>query len=100
MSDVSKIAKNLRAFQIAVHSHDRENPTHTSWGIGLSGFDIDRLGLDVGEEILSGIRLEQIDVPSGVFRVLCDGDHDEHADETESVRAVSGDLAGARLAGR
>ena len=39
MADTSKIAKNLRAFQIAINSHDRENPDHNAYGIGLANFD-------------------------------------------------------------
>lgn len=69
----SRITKNLERFAQAVASHDG------------------RLGLDVGEEILPGIRVEQIDVVSGNFRVLCDGDHDgENAAEAEArtTRAV------------
>lgn len=77
MSDNSKIAKNLQAFQIAVNSHDRENPTHTAHGIGLANFDLERLGFDEGEEILPGITIHGDDGGSGNFRVLCDGEHDD-----------------------
>ena len=49
MSDPAKVGKNLRAFQIALNAHDRENPTHTAWGIGLAHFDMERL-LDREEE--------------------------------------------------
>ena len=81
MADTGKVAKNLRAFQIALNAHDRENPTHNAWGIGLAHFDMERLGFDEGEEILPGN-----------FRVLCDGDHDENlereAEEAEVVEAV------------
>lgn len=79
MSDHSKIAKNLQAFQMAVNAHDRENPTHNAYGIGLSAFDMDRLGLDEGEAILPGITIHCDAGTSGNFRVLCDGDHDEEA---------------------
>ena len=41
---IEKVAANLRAFQIALNSHDRENPTHTAYGIGLAHFDMERLG--------------------------------------------------------
>ena len=44
MADTGKIAKNLERFAQAVAIHDRENPTHTAWGIGLSHFDLERLG--------------------------------------------------------
>jgi len=83
MSDTSKIAKNLQAFQIALGAHDRENPSHTAYGIGLAHFDMERLGLDEGEEILPGITIHADQGVSGNFRVLCDGEHDE--DELEDV---------------
>ncbi|MCP9488277.1 MAG: hypothetical protein MSC31_00185 [Solirubrobacteraceae bacterium MAG38_C4-C5] len=92
MSDTSKIAKNLRVFQIAVNAHDRENPTHNAWGIGLAPFDLERLGFDEGEEILPGIVIQADGGVTGNFRVLCDGDHDEElseeAREAEVVEAV------------
>lgn len=89
---MSKIAKNLQAFQIAINSHDRENPTHNSYGIGLSAFDIERLGLDEGEEILPGIKVECDGKTSGNFRILCDGDHNDAPAEntaTTVTKAVS-----------
>ena len=91
MADTSKIAKNLRAFQIAVNAHDRENPTHNAWGIGLAPFDMERLGFDEGEEILPGITIHGDGGVTGNFRVLCDGDHDEElqAEEAEVVEAVA-----------
>jgi hypothetical protein len=91
MADTSKVAKNLRAFQIAVNAHDRENPTHTAWGIGLAHFDMERLGFDEGEEILPGIVIQGDNGVTGNFRVLCDGDHDAELEEQESdvVEAVS-----------
>lgn len=91
MSDTSKIAKNLERFAQAVAAHDRENPTHTAYGIGLSHFDLERLGLEEGEQILPGIRVEVDGGVSGNFRVLCDAEHDEGAREMEEevVHAVS-----------
>jgi len=93
MSDTSKIAKNLKAFQIAINAHDRENPTHNAHGIGLAHFDLDRLGFDEGEEILPGITIHADSGVTGNFRVLCDGDHEENlereAQETEMVEAVA-----------
>ncbi len=83
MSDHSKIAKNLEAFQMAINAHDRENPTHNAYGIGLAAFDMDRLGLDEGETILPGITIHCDGGTSGNFRVLCDGDHDEQLEEAE-----------------
>jgi hypothetical protein len=92
MTDTSKIAKNLQAFQIAVNAHDRENPDHTAWGIGLAHFDMERLGFDEGETILPGITIHVDGGTSGNFRVLCDGEHDEdlaeEAEEAEVVEAV------------
>jgi hypothetical protein len=91
MADSGKIAKNLERFAQAVAAHDRENPTHTAYGIGLAHFDLERLGLEEGEEILPGIRIEVDGGVSGNFRVLCDGDHDEEleVEETEVVEAVA-----------
>ncbi len=97
-ADTSKIAKNLQAFQIAINAHDRENPTHNAYGIGLSPFDLERLGFDEGEEVLPGITIHADSGVTGNFRVLCDGQHDEQADEveeTEVVEAVSTQRVGA-----
>ena len=81
MADTSKIAKTLRAFQIALNAHDRENPDHTAYGIGLAHFDMERLGFDEGEEVLPGITIHADGGVSGNFRVLCDGQHDEDLEE-------------------
>lgn len=91
MSDTSKIAKNLQAFQIAINAHDRENPTHNAHGIGLAHFDLDRLGFDEGEEILPGITIHADSGVTGNFRVLCDGDHEEELSEAEeqAVEAIA-----------
>lgn len=90
-SPTEKIAANLRAFQIALNSHDRENPTHTAHGIGLSHFDMERLGFDEGEEVLPGITIHGDDGETGNFRVLCDGDHleEKEAEEAEMLDAVA-----------
>ena len=86
-----KIAANLRAFQIALNSHDRENPTHTAHGIGLAHFDMERLGFEEGEEVLPGITIHADGGVTGNFRVLCDGDHleEREAEEAEVVDAVA-----------
>jgi hypothetical protein len=92
MADSSKIAKNLQAFAIAVNSHDRENPDHTAYGIGLAHFDMERLGFDEGETVLPGITIHADDGVTGNFRVLCDGQHDEdaeRAEEAEPLEAVA-----------
>jgi len=99
--DTSKIAKNLQAFQIAVNAHDRENPTHTAYGIGLAHFDMERLGFDEGEEILPGITIHTDSGVSGNFRVLCDGDHSEQATvEQEVVEAVATQTVGGEPIGQ
>jgi hypothetical protein len=91
MADTEKIAKTLERFAQAVASHDRENPTHTAYGIGLAHFDLERLGLEEGEEVLPGIRIETDAGVSGNFRVLCDAEHDEGQveSEEETVDAVA-----------
>lgn len=88
MADTSKIAKNLERFAQGVAAHDRENPTHTAWGIGLAYFDLDRLELEEGEEILPGITVQVDGGVSGNFRVLCDGQHDEEETSEAEDRAV------------
>ncbi len=98
MSDTSKIAKNLQAFQIAINAHDRENPTHTAYGIGLAHFDMERLGLDEGEEILPGITIHTDQGVSGNFRVLCDGEHEEdEVDEAVEDLMVEAVAAGRQI---
>jgi hypothetical protein len=91
MSDTGKIAKNLERFAQAVAAHDRENPTHTAYGIGLAHFDIERLGLEEGEAILPGITIQADGGVTGNFRVLCDGEHDEELEEAEQevVEAIA-----------
>jgi hypothetical protein len=89
--ETNKIAYLLERLAQGVAAHDRENPGHHTWGIGMSAFDIDRLGLEEGEEILPGIVLEADGGVTGAFRVLCDGDHDQGLaeEEEESVDAVA-----------
>ncbi len=91
MADTSKIAKNLERFAQAVAVHDRENPTHTAYGIGLAYFDLERLGLEDGEEILPGITIHVESGVTGNFRVLCDGEHDGELSEAEeeAVEAIA-----------
>ncbi len=99
MADSSTIGAVLKAFQIALNSHDRENPTHSAHGIGMAHFDMQRLGFDEGEEILPGITMTADGGTSGNFRVLCDGQHDkeEEAETAEPVEAVSRDLVPVRV---
>jgi hypothetical protein len=87
----NKIAYLLERLAQGVAAHDRENPGHHTWGIGMSHFDIERLGLEEGEEILPGIVLQADGGVTGQFRILCDGEHDEGAveEEEEIVDAVA-----------
>jgi len=91
MADNATIGAVLKAFQIALNAHDRENPTHTAHGIGMAHFDLERLGFEEGEEILPGITISADGGTSGNFRVLCDGQHDnaDEAEAQETVDAVS-----------
>jgi len=91
MVDTATIAKLLERFAQGVASHDRENPSHNSWGIGMAHFDIERLWLEEGEEILPGIVLQADGGVTGNFRVLCDGQHDGagEMEEEEVVDAVA-----------
>jgi hypothetical protein len=97
MVDASKMGKLLQSFSMAINAHDRENPDHNSWGIGMAHFDIERLGLEEGEEILPGIVIQTDGGTSGNFRVLCDGEHDgagETEEEEETVDAYSSQEVG------
>ncbi len=88
MTSTNKIAYLLERLAQGVAAHDRENPDHHSWGIGMSSFDIERLGLEEGEEILPGIVLQADAGVTGQFRVLCDGEHDSELEETEEEQIV------------
>jgi hypothetical protein len=88
MVDSSTMAKVLRRFAEGVAAHDRENPDHHSWGIGMAYFDIERLGLEEGEEILPGIVLQADGHVTGNFRILCDGQHDGSEVEEEEAEIV------------
>lgn len=91
MADTTKIAYLLERLAQGVAAHDRENPAHHTWGVGMSHFDIERLGLEEGEQILPGIVLQADGGVTGAFRVLCDGDHDAGLEEEveEGVDAVA-----------
>jgi len=93
MADTGKIAKNLERFAQAVAAHDRENPTHTAYGIGLAHFDMERLGLEEGEEILPGITIHADSGVTGNFRVLCDA-------EEQAVEAIASQAIPALSPGR
>ena len=85
MAQTSKIAYLLERLTQGVAAHDRENPGHHTWGIGMTHFDIERLGLEEGEEILPGIVLQADGGVTGAFRILCDGEHDEGVTEEEEA---------------
>jgi len=91
MAESAKIAHLLQRVSMGVNAHDRENPTHHTWGIGMAHFDIERLGLEEGEELLPGVVLQADGGVTGAFRILCDGDHDQEAveEEQEVVEAVA-----------
>lgn len=91
MADTSKIAYLLERIAQGVAAHDRENPDHHTLGIGMAYFDIERLGLEDGEEILPGLPLRGDGGMTGQFRILCDGQHgDGSVEEVEEVvEAVS-----------
>ena len=87
---------NLERWRQGVFRHDEINPTHSAHGIGLAQFDMDRLDLDEGEELWSGITVHADGKGTGNFRVLCDGQHDEEksisAGEAASRRHAQEDL--------
>src|SRR5256714_13762797 len=91
MAQTTKIAALLERLSQGVAAHDRENPDHHTWGIGMAHFDIERLNLEEGEEILPGIVLQADGGMTGQFRILCDGQHDEGAveEEEEVVEAIA-----------
>lgn len=82
-----QMAKNLQCFKIAVNSHDRENPSHPpAYGIACNPFDIERLGLEEGEEILPGIKVYSDSGITGNFRVLCD--YEDNSQKVETTEAI------------
>jgi hypothetical protein len=85
------VAELLQRMTMGVAAHDRENPDHHTWGIGMSHFDIERFGLEDGEEILPGLVLQADGGMTGQFRILCDGAHDGEREEQEEeiVDAIS-----------
>jgi hypothetical protein len=83
------IAACLMAFRQGLDDHDAKNPDHTATGIGLSAFDLNRLGFDDGEVVAPGITVHADGGVTGNFRVICDGLHD--GEESEPVKAVSED---------
>jgi hypothetical protein len=80
------MGRNLERFAQAVAAHDRENPTHRTLGIGMAHFDMERLGIAEGEELLPGIPATCDGGQSGNFRILCDGEHGGAAPAVERER--------------
>ena len=89
MVETSKIAYLLERISQGVAAHDRENPDHRTWGVGMAYFDIERLGLEDGEEIIPGIVLRGDGGMTGQFRILCDGEHDGELTEEEEELIVA-----------
>jgi hypothetical protein len=83
MDPTQKVAYLMEKFVQALRAHDQANPTHNAWGIGVSHFDLERLGFDEGEEILPGIVIQVDGGTTGNFRILCDGDHGSGIEEEE-----------------
>ena len=90
---MNKIALNLERFVIGIESHNRANPAHNVLGLGLNIYDIERLGLDIGEEILPGIPIVDDEKLAGSFRIICDGSHTNEIEQESEVRDL--DLVGA-----
>lgn len=92
MAETDKVAKNLRRFKEAINSHDRENPKYVpAYGIGVSFFDLERLGFEEGEELWPGVTIQVDGKASGNFRVICGLNHgEEPAQEAQEnvTRAV------------
>lgn len=88
---MSVIGKNLERFRRGVASHDRENPTHDpAFGIGVSFFDLERLGFDDGETLWPGVTIQVDGKATGNFRVLCGLNHGEQpAREAHVERPVT-----------
>lgn len=91
MGKESKIPILMKQFVEALRTHDLANPSHQAWGIGMAHYDIERVGLEDGEEIIPGIVIQADGGNTGQFRVLCDGDHDsgEVEEEEEVLDAYS-----------
>ena len=91
MDPTQKVAYLMQKFVEALQAHDKANPTHNAWGIGVSHFDLERLGFEEGEEILPGIVIQVDGGTTGNFRILCDGQHGGGVEEEEEevVDAVS-----------
>jgi hypothetical protein len=79
---------NLQRFAQAIGAHDVTNRGRcVANGIGMAAFDMDRLGIEEGEEVLPGYPVTADGKGTGNFRVICDADHDAET-ETESEELV------------
>jgi hypothetical protein len=70
LTDNAKIAKALKIFKDAMNDHDQKND-HKGWGIGVSNYDLQRLGFDEGEELWPGVIIQTDGKNTGSFRILC-----------------------------
>jgi hypothetical protein len=81
-----KIAKNLKAFREGIEAHDRDCE-YAAYGVGLSYFDIERLGLEEGEILWGQIRVINDGGQSGTFRICClhQGDGPKEVEKSKQV---------------
>ena len=66
-----------------VQQHDR-TCSSPAIAIGMNSFDIERLHLEEGEEILPGIRLQADSGPPETARIICNGQYEQT--ETRKVQ--------------
>lgn len=81
---MSKLGVLLERLATAVAEHARRWPDHEVLGIGMAWFDMDRLGISEGEELLPGLPVTADGKTSGNFRIICDGQH-ASADEARAL---------------
>ncbi len=88
MADTTaKYAKNIVVWREAVAKHDHDYPDHgPAYGIGVTWFDLDRLGMEEGEELWPGVSIFSCGgVATGQFEVLCPHDPEGSAEISEAV---------------
>ena len=88
----SKISYLLERLSQGVAAHDRENPGHHTWGVGMTHFDIERLGLEEGE------AADDPGVQSDLYRADATDGEDQHsifahARDAAPVENAAGDSA-------
>lgn len=81
---MSTFGKNLAVFKKSMENHDKVND-HKGWGIGLAYFDLERMGLEEGEELWSGVTVHSDGKTAGNFRILCECEGDKPKSEEEEV---------------